>query len=614
MAEQTISREEMNKKLKEEPVEGDSQATIDAKNAAKAAEKADKYRAQVYAPASRELNRLLNTPDAVTQGLVKPEMNRPDIQGAYQAATPQTTPTLAAEAAKGTFDATAGQAAVPTPESTKQWTSQMVAPDTAGMWQGVNAPQAVSDTTVKQGQAAGMAPDLLNQLMAASRGQGPSASQAQLQAGMDQAIAASAAQTASARGAMNPAILRQQQQQLATATQQAAGQSAATAAQEQQQAMKLASDAVAANRQIESSEQQLTTQIKANLASGNRDAALELVKQKQEQTFAGIAQQAKDINQAVLNGEMNAAAAEVANAQLQTQVELQNADLAFKASQGDQAAQLQIDELNVQNINNMMNLGLSYDQAQLQADQYWNSLVVAGRELQANTALGIYQAKMSVDAAKAGRAEGGGGGGFFSSLMTTALGVGANVLSKKLSGTSSSSSGNAPAKAPSGGTVTDSGGGSTVTGGGEGASINGKPMKYNGGVITPTGYACGGTVHPRINMAAGGTVPPPAPQAVASGGLSVHPSMMQAQPQPIQGVPASGAPVPGDHPANDVVSAQLSPGEIVVPRSAVASGRSGILSFIDALDKEGKLGEARGIASTPSYGEVLQAKQKLKNV
>jgi hypothetical protein len=74
------------------------------------------------------------------------------------------------------------------------------------------------------------------------------------------------------------------------------------------------------------------------------------------------------------------------------------------------------------------------------------------------------------------------------------------------------------------------------------------------------------------------------------------------------------APVPGDSPQNDVVPAQLSPGEIVIPRSAVASGRGGIMSFIDALDKEGKLGEAQAISSTPSYGEVLQAKQKIKKV
>jgi hypothetical protein len=421
---------------------------------------------------------------------------------------------------------------------------------------------------------------------------------------MDQAIAAQQAQAATAGGAFNPAILRQQQQQLATATQQTAGQAAAISAQEQQKAMETAAQALAQQRSIESQEQQLTTNLNAEIAKGNFNAANALVQQKQEQRFAGISQQADAINKAVQQGQIDAAKAAELNAQLQTQVELQNSDLAFKASQGDQAAQLEIDALNAQNIDNMMKMGYTYDAAKLQADQYWTSLVTAGRELQANTALGVYDAKRRIDAARAGRAESSGGGGFMDSLMNVGLQVGAGVLTKKLSGDSSGG----PKQEQSPSKMGEPAAGGHVT---SGKVTNNEQRMAFGGVITQN-FACGGTVRPRINMAVGGAVPPP---AVASGGPAVHPSILeQQQPTAPVATDTMAAPVPGDSPQNDVVPAQLSPGEIVIPRSAVASGRGGIMSFIDALDKEGKLGEAQAISSTPSYGEVLQAKQKIKKV
>ena len=62
------------------------------------------------------------------------------------------------------------------------------------------------------------------------------------------------------------------------------------------------------------------------------------------------------------------------------------------------------------------------------------------------------------------------------------------------------------------------------------------------------------------------------------------------------------APYAGDTPKNDVVPAQLSPGEIVIPRSAAGSKKDA-KSFIEALtdwDEE------------PSYSKVLQARQKKK--
>ena len=63
------------------------------------------------------------------------------------------------------------------------------------------------------------------------------------------------------------------------------------------------------------------------------------------------------------------------------------------------------------------------------------------------------------------------------------------------------------------------------------------------------------------------------------------------------------APVPGDHPKNDVVDAKLSPGEIVIPRSAAGSKKAA-KSFIESLDDWD---------DEPSYGKVLKARQQKKN-
>lgn len=51
------------------------------------------------------------------------------------------------------------------------------------------------------------------------------------------------------------------------------------------------------------------------------------------------------------------------------------------------------------------------------------------------------------------------------------------------------------------------------------------------------------------------------------------------------GVVPGHAPMPGDHPANDVVHARLSPGEVVVPRSAAANPLS-LAHFVASLPKE----------------------------
>lgn len=60
------------------------------------------------------------------------------------------------------------------------------------------------------------------------------------------------------------------------------------------------------------------------------------------------------------------------------------------------------------------------------------------------------------------------------------------------------------------------------------------------------------------------------------------------------------APYAGDTPKNDVVRANLSPGEIVIPRSAAGSKKAA-KAFIEALDDWDE---------EPSYGKVLKARQK----
>ena len=70
-----------------------------------------------------------------------------------------------------------------------------------------------------------------------------------------------------------------------------------------------------------------------------------------------------------------------------------------------------------------------------------------------------------------------------------------------------------------------------------------------------------------------------------------------------QGGRIDGMPlVDGDHPKNDTVPAMLSPGEIVIPRSA-AQDKQKAKSFLDALD---------GWNEKPSYAKVLKARRASK--
>jgi hypothetical protein len=66
--------------------------------------------------------------------------------------------------------------------------------------------------------------------------------------------------------------------------------------------------------------------------------------------------------------------------------------------------------------------------------------------------------------------------------------------------------------------------------------------------------------------------------------------------------------VKGDSPKNDIVPAQLSPGEIVIPRSVVQGGREGMMEFL-----EQKLAEAKAMGqdkpTATSYTDLLQARR-----
>lgn len=71
------------------------------------------------------------------------------------------------------------------------------------------------------------------------------------------------------------------------------------------------------------------------------------------------------------------------------------------------------------------------------------------------------------------------------------------------------------------------------------------------------------------------------------------------------------APVPGDHPANDTVPAMLSPGEIVVPRSAATNPKMA-KQFIDQV-MSGKTQETQS-GDEVTYADVLAAQKQLQQM
>lgn len=86
---------------------------------------------------------------------------------------------------------------------------------------------------------------------------------------------------------------------------------------------------------------------------------------------------------------------------------------------------------------------------------------------------------------------------------------------------------------------------------------------------------------------------------------SLAQTSMQKQPMADGGVVEGKAAVKGDSPKNDKVPALLSPGEIVIPRSAAKDAESA-KAFIDALK------ESDSDKEEPSYGKVLEAHRKLE--
>jgi len=71
--------------------------------------------------------------------------------------------------------------------------------------------------------------------------------------------------------------------------------------------------------------------------------------------------------------------------------------------------------------------------------------------------------------------------------------------------------------------------------------------------------------------------------------------------------PEAAAPEPGDHPANDIVPAMVSPGEVVLPRT-VASNPEKAKKFIEALNKKNKPKDEFG------YAKVLSAKKAVEEL
>lgn len=177
----------------------------------------------------------------------------------------------------------------------------------------------------------GQSEQALQMAQAAAAGQGPSAAQAQLQSGIDQAIAAQLAAGQSAGG--GAAALRGAQQQGAMLQQQAANQAAQLRAQEQAQAMQLYGSLAGQTDQLAAA--------RAQAAGGLSLGAQEL---------AG-AQRQNAIN-AYLSGAGQAAGigAELASQQaaLQQQAGLANQQSALQAALANQQAGLSQQALNVQ--------------------------------------------------------------------------------------------------------------------------------------------------------------------------------------------------------------------------------------------------------------------------
>lgn len=285
----------------------------------------------------------------VTQGIVnkavekKAEERRQAQQKVEQARTAQREGTQQVEAiARGLFDRkvqapTVGQIGVTQTQAPTAQSAQLG--PIAGMDQLGNAVTQAEQAYGQAGQVnidpflqalmqSGQAtPEALQMAQAAASGQGPSAAQAQLRAGVDQAIAAQMAAGASAGG--GAAALRGAQQQAGLMQQQAANQAAQLRAQEQQQAMALfgnlatQQDQLAAQRAAQAGGLSLGAQ---ELSGAQKQAALEAL-------LSGAGQQAGLGLQAASTQAGFEQQANLANLDAGTRVALANQMAANEAAQ-----------------------------------------------------------------------------------------------------------------------------------------------------------------------------------------------------------------------------------------------------------------------------------------
>lgn len=140
------------------------------------------------------------------------------------------------------------------------------------------------------------------------------------------------------------------------------------------------------------------------------------------------------------------------------------------------------------------------------------------------------------------------------------------------------------------------------------------------GVVPPQAFAAGGTVRfpeppgfPSVPGRGGGDAAPAAGMDFATAlRLGMVAPGGGAAPMPMNAggaVPGPGAPVPGDHPANDTVPALLSPGEIVLPRSVAMDEDAPELAaeFVEALKREQGADDDKPM----TFGELLQRQREL---
>lgn len=190
--------------------------------------------------------------------------------------------------------------------------------------QGVSAPtaqaaQAAGFNTQAQDQIRAQQMGMLSQLGQAAAGQGPSVAQGQFQRNLDQAIAAQRAQAASARGVSPGLAQRMAQQGIAQLTGQAAGDAAQLRAQEQVAARGQLADALSGVRGQDIGAAQGVMQGSQFNAGLTQQAAL-ANQQANLQNQAGMDQYVAQLMQMGLSADQAQTQANIAYQQMQAQL------------------------------------------------------------------------------------------------------------------------------------------------------------------------------------------------------------------------------------------------------------------------------------------------------